>query len=75
MNVAFVSQYPKSPKVDVFLYGQLLYSCRNIIPVFVFLAYFMDEIHTLKNLCSGLNQSQTYIIFVYSNHYCIGELV
>ena len=37
------------------LYGELLYTCREIISEIEFFMYFMDEIVTLKNLCIGLN--------------------
>ena len=49
--VAFVSQYPKSPKGNVILYGEFLYTCREIILEFEFFMYFMDEIVTLKIFC------------------------
>ena len=48
--VALVSQYPKSPKGKVILYGELLYTCREIISEFEFFMCFMDEIVTLKVL-------------------------
>ena len=48
--VALLSQYPKSPKGKVILYGELLYTCREIISEFEFFIYFMDETVTLKNL-------------------------
>ena len=32
--VAFVSQYPKSPKGSVIWYGELLYPCNEIISEF-----------------------------------------
>ena len=53
--VAFVSQYPKSPKGNVTWYGVLLYTCNEMMSEFVFFKYFMDEIVILKNLCIGLN--------------------
>ena len=53
--VAFVSQYPKSPKVSVIWYGELLYTCNEIISEFESFMYFMDEIVILKNLWIGLN--------------------
>ena len=34
--VAVVSQYPKSPKDKVILYGELLYTCREIMSEFDF---------------------------------------
>ena len=48
--VALVSQYSKSPKSKVILYGELLYTCREIISELEFFMYFMDEMVTLKNL-------------------------
>ena len=48
--VAFVSQYPKSPKGNVTLYGVLLYTCNEMMSEFVFFEYFIDEIVILKNL-------------------------
>ena len=48
--VALVSQYPRSPKSRVILYGELLYTCREMISEFEFFMYFMDEIVTLKIL-------------------------
>ena len=47
--VAFVSQYPKSPKGNVTLYGVLLYTCNEMMSEFVFFEYFIDEIVILKN--------------------------
>ena len=43
-----VSQYPRSPKSSVILYGESLYTCREMISEFEFFMYFMDEIVTLK---------------------------
>ena len=48
--VAFVSQYPRSPRGSVILYGELLYTYREITSEFEFFMYFMDEIVTQKNL-------------------------
>ena len=48
--VALVSQYPKSPKGKVILYGELLYFCREKISEFEFFMYFMDEMVNLTNL-------------------------
>ena len=48
--VALVSQYPKIRKGKVILYGELLYTCREIISEFEFFMYFLDKIVTLKNL-------------------------
>ena len=48
LNFAFVSQYPNRPRVSVILYGEVL--CKAFVSVFVFLAYFMHEIFTLKSL-------------------------
>ena len=48
--VAFVSQYPKSPKGDVTQYGVLLYTCNEMMSDFVFFKYLIDEIVILKNL-------------------------
>ena len=53
--VAFVSQYPKSPKGNVTLYGVLLYICNEMVSEFIFFKYFIDEIVILKNLWIGLN--------------------
>ena len=53
--VAFVSQYPKSPKGSVIWYGELLYTCNEIISEFECFMYFKDEIVFLKNLWIGLN--------------------
>ena len=48
--VAFVSQYPKSPRGSVILFGVLLYTYSEMISEFVFFTYFIDEIVILKNL-------------------------
>ena len=48
--MAFVSQYPKSSKGSVILFGVLLYTCSGIISEFVFFSYFIDDIVVLKNL-------------------------
>ena len=48
--VAFVSQYPKSPKGGVIWYGELLYTYNEIISEFECFIYFMDEIVIRKNL-------------------------
>ena len=53
--VAFVSQYPKSPKGSVIWYGQLLYTCKEIISEFECFIYFMDEIVIRKKLWMVLN--------------------
>ena len=53
--VAFVSQYPKSPKGSVICYGELLYTCNEIISEFNCFMYFMDEIVIHKILWIGLN--------------------
>ena len=53
--VAFVSQYSRSPKGNVIWYGELLYTCREIVSEFECFMYFMDEIITRKNLWIGLN--------------------
>ena len=53
--VAFVSQYPKNPKSSVIWYGELLYTCYEIISEFECFMYFMDDIMILKNLWIGLN--------------------
>ena len=45
-----VSQYPRSPKGKVILYGELLYTGREMKSEFELFMYFMDEIVTLKNL-------------------------
>ena len=48
--VALVSQYLKIPKGKVILYGELLYTCKEIISEFEFFMYFMDDMVTRKNL-------------------------
>ena len=48
--VALVSQYPRRPRGRVILYGEFLYTGREIMSEFEFFIYFMDEIVTLKNL-------------------------
>ena len=48
--VALVSQYPRSPKSKVILYGEILYTCREMISEFELFMYLMDEIVTRKNL-------------------------
>ena len=48
--VAFVSQYPKSPRDSVIWYGELLYTCNEILSEFECFMYFMDEIVIQKNL-------------------------
>ena len=53
--VVFVSQYPRSPKDNVIWYGELLFTCREIISEFECFLYFRDEIVTRKNLWIGLN--------------------
>ena len=53
--VAFVSQYPKSPKSSFIWYGELLYTCNEIISDFECFIHFMDEIVIRKNLWMGLN--------------------
>ena len=52
--VAFVSQYPKSPKGSVIWYGELLNTCNEIISEFECFIYFMDEIMIRKNVRMGL---------------------
>ena len=54
--VAFVSHSPKNPKGSVIWYGELLYTCNEIISEFESFMYFMDEIVILKkSLWIGLN--------------------
>ena len=53
--VALVSQDPRSPKGRVILYGEKLYTCREMISEFEFFMNFMDEIVTLKKLLIGLS--------------------
>ena len=53
--VAFVPQYPKSPKGSVIWYGELLYTCSEKISEFECFIYFMDEIVIRKKLWMGLN--------------------
>ena len=53
--VAFVSQCPKSLRGNVIWYGELLYTCNEIMSEFEFFIYFMDEIVIRKNLWIGLN--------------------
>ena len=48
--VAFVSQKPRSPRGNGFLYSELLYTCNELISEFVFFVHLMDEIVTRKNL-------------------------
>ena len=48
--VEFVSQNHKSPRGRVILYGELMYTCREIMSEFEFFMYFMDKIVTRKNL-------------------------
>ena len=48
--VAFVSQYSKSPRGNVIWYGELLYTCNEIISEFECFIYFMNEIVFKKNL-------------------------
>ena len=54
-NVAFVSRYPENPKGSVIGYGELLYTCNEIISEFEWFKYFMDEIVIRKNLWMGSN--------------------
>ena len=49
----FVSQYPKSLKRSVILYGELLDINNATVSVIVFLAYLIDETVTLKILRIG----------------------
>ena len=42
--VAIVSQYPKSPRSNVICYGELLYTCNEIMSEFEFFIYLMDDI-------------------------------
>ena len=44
--LAFVSQQPKSPRVNVILCGELLYTCNETMSNFVFFVYLIDEIVT-----------------------------
>ena len=53
--VAFVSQYSKSPRCSIFLFGVFLYTYSEKISELVFLTYLIDEIVILKNLWMGLN--------------------
>ena len=53
--VAFVSQYPKSPRGNVIWYDELLYTCNEIISEFECFINFMDEIVIRKILWIGLN--------------------
>ena len=48
--VAFVSQYPKSPRGIVIWYCELFYTCNEIISEFECFMYFMDETVIRKNL-------------------------
>ena len=48
--VAFVSQYPKSPRGNVIWYGEILGTCNEIISEFECFMYFMDEIVIQKKL-------------------------
>ena len=41
--VAFVSQYHKSPRGNVILYGELLHTCSEMVSEFEFFMFFMDE--------------------------------
>ena len=50
VDVAFVLQYSNSSKGSAVFYGELLYSCSAIVSVFVIIAYFIDEIVTIKSL-------------------------
>ena len=48
--VAFVSQYPKSPRANIIWYGELLYTCNEITSEFECLMFLMDESVIQKNL-------------------------
>ena len=50
--VALVSQIPRC---NVILYGELLYTCNEIISELVFFVYLIDEIATRKKLWIDLN--------------------
>ena len=45
----FVLQEPKIPNRNETFNGEMLYTRGDIVSVFVFLAYLIDEIATLKN--------------------------
>ena len=53
--VALFPQYPRSPIGNVICYGELLYTCREIISKFECFVFFMDEIVTRNNFWIGLN--------------------
>ena len=42
--VAFASQYPMSPRGNIIWYGELLYTCNEIISEFECFMYFIDEV-------------------------------
>ena len=48
--MAFVSEYPKSPRGNVNWYGEFLYTCYEKISEFECFMYFMDEIIIPKKL-------------------------
>ena len=48
--VALVSQYPRSPRGRVILYGKLFYKCGEKMSELEFFMYFMNEIVPLKKL-------------------------
>ena len=52
---AFVPQYPKSPRGNVVLYGEFLYTCKEIISEYAFVEHLIDEIVTRKSLCIDFN--------------------
>ena len=47
--IALVSQKPKNPRGRVILYGELLYTYKEIMSDFESFIYFIDEIVTRKN--------------------------
>ena len=55
--VALVSQYPKNPKGNIILYGELLYTCKKVISELVFFVYLIDEVNTRINFWIDLSSS------------------
>ena len=51
--VAVVSQYSKSPRASVILYGELLNTCKEIISNFVFFVCLIDEVWYSKGFMDG----------------------
>ena len=51
--VAFNSQYPKNPRGNVIWYGEILYTCNEIISEFEFFMYSKDEIFIRKKIMNG----------------------